>query len=484
MVAFYTDASYNLARSLGSWFRLHSNFNPQHTLLNSTHLTSKLNQITFPVNTTIHSFDIIKMFTCIPVTLCITYMCDLLSDNHVHPDTVAEFRTLITICLKHNLCFYRDILYTFPDGLPMGAPLSSLVADVFMNHFETDLIHNTVTPHPHLLAWYRYVDDVFCAWTGPPDELKSFLSHLNSIHPSIQFTLEIGGASLNYLDLSITLSPSSPSSHFLTPAYSIYRKASNTGIFINGLSFHHVSHKYAAFHSLIHRLLSIPLSSHNFKTEADFISELARRNSIHLNVNKVIARKSLKRAMQSIPTLQKRESPPTIRPKWVRMPFLGTLSYRVARLLKTRGYKTAFYSLLTLGHLSNPKDLLPLEERSGVYRADCTAPNCSGTYIGQTGRTLRDRRAEHRHAYDRSTPEKSAVAKHCIDSGHNFDHIKFQLLHNATKGRLLNKLEEVEIASASTNNDVNLLNDIRYDHFNSFISHMFNHDSSPSSRSY
>lgn len=339
----------------------------------------------------------------------------------------------------------------------MRTPLSSLVADVFMDHFETELIHNIVTPQPHLLAWYRYADDVFCTWKGSSADLTSFLTHLNSIHSSIQFTVDIGGLSLNYLDFTISLSPSS--SHLLSPKFSIFRKSSNTGILINGLSFHHFSHKYTAFHSLIHRLLSIPLSPQDFAAEKAFIAELARRNNIYLDVNKSIGRKSLKRALQSVSALSKRDSFSSFRTRWVRMLFLGTHSYKIARVLKSQGYKTVFYFFFTLGHLSALKDQLPSEERSGVYRAVCNAPNCPGTYIGQTGRSLRERLAEHRSAYRRSTPEKSVIAKHCIESGHNFDPTKFELLHNATKDRLLNKLEEVEIVAASSNDDVILLND-------------------------
>lgn len=115
-------------------------------------------------------------------------------------------------------------LYEFPDGLPMVAPLSSLVADVFMDHFETDLLYNSLAPKlTFSLGTGRFVDDVFCAWTGSSGDLTSFLTYLNSIHPSMQFTLEIGGLSHNYLDLSISFHPSS--SHQLSPQFPIFRKS-------------------------------------------------------------------------------------------------------------------------------------------------------------------------------------------------------------------------------------------------------------------
>ena len=40
--------------------------------------------------------------------------------------------------------------------------------------------------------WKRYVDDTFLVWeNGLESELTSFLEHLNSLRPSIQFTCEV-----------------------------------------------------------------------------------------------------------------------------------------------------------------------------------------------------------------------------------------------------------------------------------------------------
>jgi hypothetical protein len=38
--------------------------------------------------------------------------------------------------------------------------------------------------------WLRYVDDMFVVWPHGPSHLQDFLIHLNSLRPSIQFTME------------------------------------------------------------------------------------------------------------------------------------------------------------------------------------------------------------------------------------------------------------------------------------------------------
>ena len=358
VVAFYNDTSYKLARFLTQWFRLHSSFAPQHTITNFSHLASQFTD-SFPPTSTLFSLDVSSMYTNIPVSQSVGYMLDHLRANNIHSDIISEFHTLINWCLK-NICFYNGTLYEFPDGLPMGAPLSSLVADVFMDTFETEFLHSTLTPQPHILSWHRYVDDILGVWDGPPSALTNLLNYLNSLHPSINFTLEVGGSSINYLDLTISLTPHSHS-HQLHPQFAIYRKPSNTGIFINGLSFHHISHKLSAFLFLINRLLSIPLSKLDFEKEKQCISDLARKNNIPIDVNKTINRKSLQRAFHSISTLRTPHLPsPLERVRWVRLPFLGNSSNHLSRFLRNYDYQPAFYSLLTEGHLSSLKDKLPL----------------------------------------------------------------------------------------------------------------------------
>ena len=42
--------------------------------------------------------------------------------------------------------------------------------------------------HP-IIAWKRFLDDIFILWTGSIEKLHLFLEELNKIHPTIKFTL-------------------------------------------------------------------------------------------------------------------------------------------------------------------------------------------------------------------------------------------------------------------------------------------------------
>ena len=122
--------------------------------------------------------------------------------------------------------------------------------------------------------------------------------------------------------------------------------------------------------------------------------------------------------------------------------------------------RPAYYSVNKIRDLfPSSKDPIPTTKKSGVYRLACD--DCNTVYIGQTGRRLGDRTAEHEKAVRNHTPERSNFAAHLIDSGHSFSaNTGVQLLHPASKGPKLTALEEIEILKHSRNSDSPLANKI------------------------
>lgn len=173
----------------------------------------------------------------------------------------------------------------------MGGPLSSIVAEVFMSKLESDILNTTIFSNS-ILFWRRCVYDVVCThiWNGTDAQLQLFLEELNRFHPSIEFTLEIGGLQLNYLDLKLTLKRST---HSLTPTFDIYRKDTFTGVSIHQNSLHPPQHKMAAVLAAIHRLVSLPLSKAAIESETVQIEKIASLNGLKIDVRIIIRRKLL-----------------------------------------------------------------------------------------------------------------------------------------------------------------------------------------------
>ena len=90
------------------------------------------------------------MFARVPVLFTINIMLNHLRNNGIHQDIVQEFETLLHLCLEDNICHFRGKTYRFPDGLPMGDPLSNLAADVYMTHMEY-----TISSFTTLAMWIQ-----------------------------------------------------------------------------------------------------------------------------------------------------------------------------------------------------------------------------------------------------------------------------------------------------------------------------------------
>ena len=56
--------------------------------------------------------------------------------------------------------------------------------------------------------------------------------------------------------------------------------------------------------------------------------------------------------------------------------------------------------------------------------------------------------SDHRSAFNKKKPNDSAMAKHCLDSKHDFNRVTGNLIHCCSKGKFMNKMEEVETISS------------------------------------
>ena len=177
------------------------------------------------------------------------------------------------------------------------------------------------------------MDDILCIWTGSEASLQTFHEALNHYHPKLKFSLELGGASINYLDLRISLVTSS-ATNTLAFDFDIYRKPTNTGQTIHGDSLHHCKHKTAAYTAMAQRLASLPLSPKNIKKEISTISAIAQSNGIKINVSEIVYKRRRAIALKRGSTLNTQGLLSEGRIRWVRFPFLGLSSYRLARILK------------------------------------------------------------------------------------------------------------------------------------------------------
>ena len=149
----------------------------------------------------------------------------------------------------------------------MGSKISPYLANVYMCGLEEELKSHQLFPR----IWWRYVDDVFAVIKARFK--RKILEWLNSQAPTIEFTIEEEkDGTLPFLDLKIHRKEDDSIN------FSIYRKSTSTDRYIMESSFHHRTHKTAAFNSMIHRALNIPLKEKERKEALEKIYQIATVN--------------------------------------------------------------------------------------------------------------------------------------------------------------------------------------------------------------
>ena len=118
------------------------------------------------------------------------------------------------------------------DGISMGSPLGSLMANVFVGSLEQQLFHETDLP----FCYFRYVDNTFACFSSRNAALQ-FFHCPNSLYPSLSFTMEEENNNmLPFPDVLVERD-------CFTFTTSVYRKPTFTGLYMSEDSFAHTSQK-------------------------------------------------------------------------------------------------------------------------------------------------------------------------------------------------------------------------------------------------
>ena len=181
------------------------------------------------------------------------------------PDRVAD---LLEMCLKSMYFSYGGKFFEQREGAAMGSPVVVVVADLYMEFFE-ELALRTAPMKPRL--WKRYIDDTCCIMKK--GTLEELLTHLNSVRPSIRFTVEVEkDGRLPFLDA--LLQRKDDNSLDVT----VYRKPTHTDWYLDFYPHHPPQVKRGLVKCLFDRARTITTGQNNLRKEEHHLPRVLRQN--------------------------------------------------------------------------------------------------------------------------------------------------------------------------------------------------------------
>jgi hypothetical protein len=352
--------------------------------------------------------------------------------------------SLSKICMEQNIFQFREKFYRQKTGTTIGNSASPLIAEFFMKSFENDVKSEDWFPR----IWFRYVDDVFAVVKR--EMLDDVLVKLNSFHQTIQFTSEVEEeGKIPFLDLSVSRTREEGIE------FDIYRKPTDNQLFIRSDSYHHPSHKHAAFHSMFFRLFNTPMSNANFNKEKNYIMETGKINGYDEKTLMRIFNKQRQKFENHQFSALTRGDESTETTNYIGLPFAGSLTENLSRKLKKFGIKVGYQNPGKLSDfLGSLKDKeTDQEKKSGIYLLKCA--DCDAAYIGLSKRRIGVRKKEHIADCSKPLNEESAMAHHCICESHKIDD-QMELLKEVNEFYKLNVWESLFLFKHSNLNLQNI----------------------------
>ena len=244
--------------------------------------------------------------------------------------------------------------------------------------------------------------------------------HINTVDPSIQFTVEVAkeDGSIPFLDTIIR--PEADG----TFTIGVYRKPTHTELYLPWESNHNIAAKYSVINTLSHRAHTICSTP-----------ELAEEELKHLE--QVLGqckypKWAIKRIFKKQQNKKKKQTPSTKHPAkcHIVIPYTQGIYESLKNICKKHGVDVHFKGGQTLNNiLVSPKDKDKMTNKNSViYSYTCGMIDCDEKYIGESGQTFGERYKEHLKA-------PSPIFTHQSNSGHEATMDKFKII-----GRVDNSL--------------------------------------------
>ena len=327
------------------------------------------------------SFGVVSLYTNVPVVEAIDVCSDLLySGNHKKPPVDKKtFKELLTVCSHNVIMLTHNGLYRQVDGLAMGSPPAPMLANGWLSTYDPVIKGNAS-------LYSRYMDDVLR--NIKRDAINATLLQINSLHPSLKFTIEkeAEDGSIAFLDMKIIHEGKNLVSTW-------YTKPTDTNLIMNFYALAPTNYKRSVVSGMLHRIFRLCSSYHTLHESLQKAKDILRKNQYPESFVDPIFKNTLNKCLQN--AVQQMEDEEEEK-KMLFVEYRGTISDQFKNSVSRLDIPCrVIFTLKKLKQvLPSLKPSTDKSLKSGVvYQITC--PRCMSRYVGQTRRHLLTRIKEH-----------------------------------------------------------------------------------------
>ncbi|CAF1215941.1 unnamed protein product [Rotaria sordida] len=371
------------------------------------------------------SLDIQDLYTNIPVSKAIDITLKRLDESKKLdnlPFTKTDIKELLNLALKNSYFQFNGKFYKQKTGLPMGNTLSPILADIYMDEYQKQHLHEVNIPNK---IW-RYVDDILIITKMNKPQLEKYVYDLNKIRGTIKFTSEFEqNDQINYLDTMLT---KTIINNEIILKVRWFRKDTAADRLLNYESSHGKSIKNNIVKNMTARILETTQDNKDQQEDLNKLRDMLLRSNYPLReIEKLIKQtcqefKSNKNKNKS--NDKNDDTAGQIKDKnnndficSLTLPYapgMEVLKRRLEKKLKIKLFFSYPYKLQSQFNQS-----LKVPSKSVIYQIPCS---CKQTYVGQTKVGIDNRMKQHSKTInDNENNSNSEMVKH-------FQEKKFQCL--------------------------------------------------------
>ena len=141
--------TYGVTKVLSKVLKLLVGKYPHHTQ-STGDFVSRAKGLTLQLGECLTSYDVTSLFTSVPIDPALNIIKDLVEkDEKLNDRTVLSVQNIIELlgfCLHNTYFSFQNKFCEQVEGVAMGSPISPIVANLYMEHFERKALRSAVNP--------------------------------------------------------------------------------------------------------------------------------------------------------------------------------------------------------------------------------------------------------------------------------------------------------------------------------------------------